>query len=268
MPVIQIKDVTKKNMEDLCMVCVPPEKREEPDFLKGIEDKQQWIDSKLQEWGSFAKLAYIDNNEAGILQYQPLAAEKAVMIECIFVLREDYWRKGVATKLLSSLIADMKKPHSWFDNEYPLALVTRTFPGELKGQLSAREFFKKKGFKQIGDAPDYLYFPLVDNFVYEPKEEKKEGYVLQEEDEGKVIIPCGPNSCSFTYPYFLKRMEKYIREIDSNIPIRWLDVYKEPEEAKKRNIDVLQCIVNGKHIKTFVLEKEGFQKEVREALGK
>jgi len=62
-------------------------------------------------------------------------------------------------------------------------------------------------------------------------------------------------------------MEQYIREIDSEIPIWWLAVAKEPEEAKKRNIEVWHCIVNGRQIKTFVLDKEGFQKEVKEALG-
>ena len=36
---------------------------------------------------------------------------------------------------------------------------------------------------------------------------------------------------------------------------------------KKRNLDVGDCIVNAKHIKSLVVDKESFQKEVRDALG-
>jgi hypothetical protein len=161
---------------------------------------------------------------------------------------------------------DVEKPLSWFNNKRPLALVTRTFPGEAPGQLTARSFFKKKGFKQIGKDPDYLYYPLEASFVYQPLRKKELEYIPQEEDKGRVLIICGPNSCPATHPYFLKRMEKYIREIDSEIPILWLDKSEEPEEVNKRNVDIGNCIVNAKHIKSFVLDKKNFQKEVRDAL--
>jgi len=54
-------------------------------------------------------------------------------------------------------------------------------------------------------------------------------------------------------------------EIAPGISIRWIDSRKEPEEIRKRG-NIKGCIVNTKLIKSFVLDKEYFQKEVTEAL--
>lgn len=266
MEIVMIKDVTKENIDDLCQACIHPTKRDDPDWRKGAEEKKEWAVEMLQKWGSLAKLAYKDDIPVGMIQYKPIPEERIVYINCIFVPLDKYWRKGIATQLLSSLIEDVEKPLSWFNNKRPLALVTRTFPGGAPNQLTARSFFKKKGFKQIGKDPDYLYYPIGKGFVYQPVKKKEVKYNPQKEDKGKVLIICGPNSCPATYPYFLKRMEKYIREVDPKIPILWLDKSEEPEKVKNRNVDIADCIVNAKHIKSFVLDKGNFQKEVKEAL--
>jgi RimJ/RimL family protein N-acetyltransferase len=263
---LEIEDVTKENIEDLCRICIPPTKKDDPDWAKGVEEKKKWVVKMLQKHGAVAKLAYKDDIPVGMIQYKPIPEERIVYIDCIYVPWDKYWRKGIATQLLSNLMEYVKKPLSWFDNKRPLAIVTKTFPAEAPGQYSARKFFRRKGFKQIGEDPDYLYYPLESSFVYQPIRKKEVKYIPQEEDKGKVLIICGPNRCPAVYPCFLKRMEKYIREVDPKIPIRWLDKSEEPDEVKKRNIDIGDCIVNAKHIKSFVLDKENFQKEVREAL--
>lgn len=261
-----IKDVTKENVKDLCWICIPPERREDPDHIKGVEEKMKWTFKMLETWGSFAKIAYRDNIPVGLIQYKPIPEEGIIYIDCIYIPWSRYWRKGIATSLLSSLIEDVEKPLTWFDNKRALALVTKTFPGEAPGQYPARLFFKRKGFKQVGENPDFLYYPLEEGYVYQPIKKKEVEYIPQEEDKEKVLIIHGPNQCPVTYPFFLKRMEKYIREVDSKIPILWVDVSEEPEKVGKRNVDVGDCIVNAKLIKSFVLDKESFQKEVKEAL--
>lgn len=261
-----VKDITEENIEDLCQVCVPPAKKEHPDWVRGAGEKKKWAVDMLQKWGSFAKVAYTDDIPVGMIQYKPIPEERIVSIDCIYVPRDKYWRKGAATQLFFSLMEDMKKPLSYFDNKRALALVTRTFPGEEPGQYSAYNFFRGKGFKQAGEDPDCLYLPLKTGFTYQPVTKKEVEYVPQEEDRGQVLLICGPTGCPGTYPYFLKRMEKYIREVDSKIPVRWLDSSKDLEKVKERQIDTGGCIVNAKHIKSFVLDKESFQKEVRVAL--
>lgn len=264
---IIIKDVTKENIEDLCQICIPPTKEDDPDYVKGVEEKMKWAAGMLQKWGSFAKIAYRDDIPVGLVQYKPIPAENIVHIDCIYVPRKKYWRKGITTQLLSSLLEDIKKPMSWFDNKRASAFVTKTFPGGAPDQYTAHLFFKKKGFKHVGKDLDFLYYPLKEGFVYKPVKKKEVEYIPQEEDKEKVLIICGPDSCPATYPHFLKRMERYIREIDSKIPILWIDASEESEKVKKRNVDIGDCMVNAKRIKSFVLAKENFQKEVKEALG-
>jgi hypothetical protein len=109
-----------------------------------------------------------------------------------------------------------------------------------------------------------LYYPLQEGFTYPPVEEEQAQYVPQQEDKGKVVIVYGPSFCPFSY-VFLKRAEGMIREIAPKIPIRWIDRSAEPEEVGKRG-SVEGCVVNARQVKSFVLDQEGFRKEVTEAL--
>lgn len=266
-PRILIKDVNKEVISDLCLVCVSQEKREDPDWIKGMEEKKAWAFDMLKKWGSFAKIGYAENEPAGMIQYHPVPEENIVWIDCIYIHEKKYWQKGIGTQLFKNLIEDMKRPSEWFGNRPPSALVIRTFPGESEGQLSARGFFTKKGFQTVDDDPDFLYYPVEKNFVYQPLIKKASiEYQPQDEDKGKVLIFCGPNNCSAAYPFFLKRMERYIREVDEKIPIVYIDIAKEPEMAKRRNANYGDCAVNGRIIKTFVLDKTNFQKEVKSLL--
>jgi GNAT superfamily N-acetyltransferase len=262
---INVKDATKEDVDDLCWVCVSPEKRDDPDWIRGVADKKKWAVEALAEWGPFAKVAYLNGSPAGMIQYRPSPEEQVVRIDCIYVPVRSHWGKGIAGRLLRRLMEDVQKPMSWFDSKRPLGLVTKTFPGGAAEQYTAREFFTRKGFRQIGEDPDYLYYPLQPGFVYKPVPKKEASYIPQDEDKGKVVIISGPDYCPATYAYFLKRMERYIREIDPGVSIRWIDSSEEPQEVRERNVGVSDCIVNAKLIKSYVLDKDNFQKEVKAA---
>lgn len=264
---ITIKDVELQNILDLCLVCVPKEKRQTSEWQRGIEEKRLWAIEMLQKWGSFAKIAYYNDNPAGMIQYWPVSEENVVQIGCIYIQEKEYWRKGIGTELLRSLVKDMKKSSKWFGNKAPSAIIVHTFSGESEGQLSAREFFAKRGFRPIGNNPDVLFLPLINDFIYQLPEKKSiTVYKPQDEDREKVLIFYGPNKCPAAYPFFLKRMEQYIREVDCHIPIIYVDISKESDKAKIRNANYGDCIVNNTQIKAFVLDKTNFQREVKEAL--
>jgi GNAT superfamily N-acetyltransferase len=263
---INVRGVTKENVEDLCWACVSPEKRDDPDWIRGVADKKKWAIETLQKWGPFAKVAYHNGSPAGMIQYRPLAGERVVRIYCIYVQVAGHWRKGIATRLLGSLLEDVEKPMKWFDSSRPLALATKTFLGGASEQYTAREFFTRKGFRQIGKEPDHLYYPLKAGFVYRPVEKKEVGYIPRDEDKGKVVLVSGPDWCPATYPYFLKRTEKCIRETYPGVAIRWIDSSEDPGEVRKRNVAVGDCIVNARLMPSYVLDKDGFEKEVRAAL--
>lgn len=134
---IKVLDVTYQTIDDLCLICVPPEKRGDPSFKKGIEQKRIWAMGMWHEWGPFAKIAYEGSTPAGQIQYRPLPAHRLIYIYCIYIPEKQHWQKGIATRLLDSLIEDVKKPQVWFDRQPALALVTKTFPGEKPGRSSA-----------------------------------------------------------------------------------------------------------------------------------
>ncbi|MEO0079894.1 MAG: GNAT family N-acetyltransferase [candidate division WOR-3 bacterium] len=263
---ITVIDVTRERARDLCELCVPRAKRDDPNWLKGAAEKEQWVLERLDEWGQVAKLAYDGSIPVGMIQFRPNPEEEVVWIDCIWVPEERYWGKGVATRLLADLLAAVTRPLAWFANRQPLAVVTKTFPGGAKNQLTAREFFTRRGFRQVGPDPDLLFHPLVEGFVHRPKIKPPANYRPQEEDRGRVLIVCGPNPCPATYPLFLKRMESYIRELDADVPISWLDAARNPEEVKIRQLTVGDCVVNRHLMRSFVLDREGFQKEALLAL--
>lgn len=263
---IAVRNVTGQNVDDLCLACVFPCQRDDPDWVRGAADKRKWAAQVLSKWGSFAKVAYENDDPAGMIQYRPSPEAQVVRIDCIYVPVRSHWGKGIGGRLLRSLMEDVQKPMHWFDGRPPLALVTTTFRGGAPEQYTAREFFTRNGFRQIGKDPDHLYYPLQPDFVYSPIPKKEVPYTPQDEDKGQVVIVSGPNYCPATYPYFLKRMEQYVREIAPGVSIRWIESSEEPEELKKRNVSVGDCIVNARLIKSCVLEKDNFQEEVQTAL--
>ena len=261
---IQTENVGERQIEDLCRLCVPPEKRDDPEFIMGMAEKGKWAAKMLQKWGSFAKLAYRGSSPVGLIQYEPIPDERAVLILCIYVPDREHWRRSAASKLLASLIEETEKPQDWFGGRTAKVLVTKTFPGEKPDQYPARSFFLRKGFKQIGEDPDFHYLPLIKGSTYQPTVEQDVNYIPQEEDVGVAVIIHGPTFCPYSY-LFLKKAERLIMEADPEVQIRWIDSSLEPEEAKRRGLQE-GCVVNAKRIKAFVLQEEDFIAEVSQAL--
>ncbi|MFO7712754.1 MAG: GNAT family N-acetyltransferase [Dehalococcoidia bacterium] len=263
---VDIRDVRQDGVEDLCRVCVPADRSDDPDWIRGVQEKKEWAADMLQRWGSLAKVAYKDGTPVGLIQYKPVPEERIVCIDCIYVPPGRCLRKGVASRLLATLMQDVSRTMAWFDNRPPLALVVNTFEGGAHDQYTAREFFKRKGFRQVGDDPDHLYYPLKEGFLYAPADKKEDGYIAQDDDRGKVLLVCGPNGCPATYPFFLKKMEKYVRKSHPDVPIVWLDAAEEPEAVMRRRVNVGDCTVNARRIETCVLDRDGFESEVTTAL--
>jgi N-acetylglutamate synthase-like GNAT family acetyltransferase len=261
---IKVRDLSAANVEDLCRICVPIAKRDGPAYVTGMELKRRWAMAMLQRWGACAKLAYIGSEDVGLIQYEPVPEERVIHIHCLYVPEQEYWQKGIATRLLSSLVEDMKAPQVWFGDRPARALVTKTFPGEKPGQYPARCFFVGMGFQQVGEDADLLYTPLEQGCAYQPTAKKAVEYVPQAEDRGRATIIYGPSFCPFAY-VFLKKAAQTIQEVAPGLSVRWIDRSKEPAEVKRRG-NFEGCVVNARPIRSFVLDKESFQREVAEAL--
>lgn len=265
---VRVEEVCEKTLEDLAWLCVPKERREEVAFLRGVEAKLAWAKERLGSGWPWAKIAYIEEEAAGLLQYQVRPVENVVEIMCIFVPKRKHWGQGVGTKLLGTLIEDMRKPQAWNGGRRPEAVLVHTFPGEVEDQLSAREFFLRRGFQQPTDDPDLLVFPLVPgyrhplNFRFETFAPPPP-YLPQPEDLGCVVIISGPSFCPWVFSWWLKG-ERLVRTALPEVPIRWIDGVREPGELKKRG-GFTGIVINGHALKHSVFEEEEFVKEAQEA---
>jgi predicted GNAT family acetyltransferase len=250
----EIFDVTDETIEDLSVLCVPPENRDQPAFVKGIQTKIEWAKTMLDTHGSFAKLAYVNSELAGMIQYVSIPHEQIIKIQCIFVPDKKFHKRGIGSRLTRALVNEMRNPQSAIDSLNPRALLAYAF--EVPGWYSQHTFFEKMGFIPLANDPDYLYYPLQEGYVY-----TKNRYIPQEEDEGIALIFFDP-SCPFSVPFHEKLIQS-LTEI-TDIPIRVIDIFKEEDEVKKRGW-VPHCAVNGVPIHSFVFD-DTFSSEVKHAL--
>lgn len=257
---LEIEDVTRENLDDLIGLCVPPNKRDHPLFIEGMRLKKKWASQVMGRYGSIAKLAYLRSRPVGMIQYLPHPEEKSTWVRCVFVPHRENLRKGVGKSLWKALAECSRNASVYFENETPLALVVYAF--EVFGVYAQHEFFGRMGFRRVKeDDPHLLYYPVRDGFVYSPAPKE---FIPQAEDKGKAVIFFDP-SCPFCI-YFSEEIKKSITSIAPKIPIRMIDEFKEAEEVRKRG-KVPFCIVNKKPIESFFMDKENFQREVKEALG-
>jgi ribosomal protein S18 acetylase RimI-like enzyme len=261
---VKVVDVVEGMERELALFCVSLAKRDAPASLRGAEAKQAWTREMLANRMPFAKLAYVGVQPVGMIQYEPYPDESLVHILCIFVPEREHWQRGIGTQLLTALIEEMNKPQSWNGGRPAAAITTRTFHGESHGQLSAREFFRKRGFQQIGEDPDFLILPLQPGFRYLPTR-KPPKYEVQPEDAGVALLIHGPSFCPWAYSFYLQA-ERLIREAAPTVPIRWIDRAQEPEELRKRG-GFTGVVVNGHPLRHSIWDKENFTQEIREALG-
>ncbi len=116
-------------------------------------------------------------------------------------------------------------------------------------------------FKTVEEDDNFLlYYPLKEGYVYVPREEKP---VPQEEDKGKVLIFCDP-SCPWSI-YFLGKIKESTEEAAPDVPIRIIDVFWEQNEVERRG-KTPTCAFNGIPIRSFFMDKENFQREVKQAI--
>ena len=257
---LEIRDVSLESIDDLINLCISPDKNDDPLFVKGTDAKRRWAIKVMERYGTIAKLAYLNSEPVGLIQYQPNPEERLVEIGCIFVPEEKHLRRRIGKSLLKALMEKMKEPKPIFHNDIPLAFVARAF--EVPGRYPQHKFYQRMGFRRVREGdPFLLYYPLKKGYIHRPKEKK---FIPQEEDRGKALIFYDP-SCPWSI-YFSENIKKSVQEAVPNVPIRTINKSEESEEVEKRG-QVPSCVIDGKPIETSFMDKESFQKEVKRALG-
>ena len=257
---VRIENLQESNIEDLIYVC-SSKRLSDPIHQQGMALKRQWLHEMLNNYGSYAKIAYYNGKPAAQILYYPEEAdvtkefrrEGVLVINCIYNPTMEAQKVGIGTRLLREIILDVKRKKSCLGNKPCKFILAKAFStGEL---LPMPEFYKKNGFLPTTEG-GMLYLPIEGK--YEPTPKGK--YEPLKEDRDKAIIFYGP-VCQFSYP-FAKRIEQIIREVLPNIKIEMINEWEKPQESIKRN---WWLIVNANPIQTFFMDTENFKREVKEA---
>ena len=259
---LEIKSLDKNQLNEFATFCVPKGKEAEPFFIEGVKLKNEWLIYQYNRFGSIAKLAYVNTELVGIIQYLTRVDEQVIEIQCIYVPSRENQQKGIGKALIDSLIKDMRIPKSYFNNQKPNALITYAF--EVPGMYPQHKFYKKIGFIQTQKEDPYsLYFPLKKEYKYKPKISKANFKALPD-DKNKALIYLDPN-CPFSY-MFARNFENSIKEVKKDIEVKYINIFTQKDDVQKRGGFVPFCVVNQKPINTFFTNRELFLKEVKEAL--
>lgn len=166
---IEIKDVTLENIDDLVGPrCAP--RWDDPNHAQTLKEggkkKKEWVKKALHKFGHCARLAYSDSRPVGFIEFYPMDVfpllperqKRTVLITCILVSEKALQNKGIGSKLIQSLVEDLKhRPLPCFNNEQAEELAIGSwgchtgFPESLP---RFRNFFFKNGFIEDPTFPD------------------------------------------------------------------------------------------------------------------
>ncbi|MFQ6089127.1 MAG: GNAT family N-acetyltransferase [Candidatus Methanofastidiosia archaeon] len=164
---IEIVNLTERNLKDApefatdpfsCKYCVywefPEEcidktKERKEDML---QKKLKWLESTKKKFGNCGKIMYVDSKPCGYAQYAlPALLPKsrnydshptndAVLISCLFISQKEFRGLGLGSKLLQSIIKDLKKRGME-------AVETFARKGKPDNPSGPVEFYLKNGFR-------------------------------------------------------------------------------------------------------------------------
>jgi len=261
---IRLENLQRSNIDDLIYVC-SSKRLDDPLHLNGVALKKAWLREMLERYGPCAKIAYLNEKPvAQILFYpeeadptDPLRRRGVIRLDCVYNSMPEARQLGVATKLLQSLVEDCRWGIGCLRGT-PCRFIVAT-PFNTGEALSMLQFYSKRGFKPSPTEPDIMYLPISEPYQAGPTQGE---YEPLPEDRGRAVLSYSP-ACEFSYP-FAFRISELIKETAPVLPIEFINEWERPEEALKRKH--CKIVVNARPIKTFFMDKENFQREVREAL--
>lgn len=254
---IEVKNISKSNLDEIEGLCVPDDMMDDPRFIEGNMLWKRWIKDNLDRYDTVGKIVYFDSVPVGSIQYIPKPKDMVVEIKCMYV---DDGNLDLRKELLNHTIKEFRRPKSYFGYRRAKALVTYAFP--VPRYIGNGDFYRENGFQQVADDDEhFLFYPLIKNYGNISKPDHPP---IDEKDRDKVLIFCN-SSC----PYCVKEMMEVLgefRRIDRNSPIKIIVPFEETERLS-HVFSMPTCIViNDKVIEYSLMEDYKFIDEVKQVL--
>lgn len=248
---ISIVDLSDENVDEVLLVCPPTsaEMKSDVNVKKGMRIRKNWLLGLYREVGSCAKVAYLDDEPVGMIQYTPLheipyfktKRRDVLYIHCIYVKR-NVRNRGIGSMLLKSLIGDMKKPSELFEQRQCRLLSTTARERYGFTQVS---FFKSKGFTETeGNKDARLVYSLSKTNLKERLDIPRSEPVTIQEQDVRIFFNPSCHMCK----YMNENIKANIREVNQTIEIKECNLWTHSEEAIRRGITSVATYINGKPI--------------------
>jgi GNAT superfamily N-acetyltransferase len=164
----EIRDVTDQNIDDLVSLCAPSfeDERHAQTLKEGGLRKREWIEKALRRFGRVAKVAYLEDEPVGFVEFYPISAfpllperrKRTIMITCVFIRNKTLQEKGIGSELVQALINDLRHiPLPSFNGEKAQEIAVGSWgchTGFPDSMPRFRNFFYKNGFKIDSTFPD------------------------------------------------------------------------------------------------------------------
>jgi hypothetical protein len=257
---MRVADITEKNLLDVFRICSFGRLDNEIQ-LKGVQIKRRWLRTMMDKYGSCTKIAYIDSTPVAqilfypeeAVPYMPFKRQGVIIIHCTYNPFPRAQRKGIATALVESVLADCRMGTRMLEGNKCQFVVAKPF--ETGEGLSLDKFFSSLGFIQgLNEMYREIYGQYIANDLTR--------YTPLYEDRGKAVILYEP-LCEWGYVH-TEMIKDTIEEMLPGFPVEAYNIWETPEESVKRGNKRL--IVNAREIKSPITQKKAFIEEVMTAL--
>ena len=246
---VEIVDLCEDNINDALLVCTSPKLRDDENVKLGLEIRKNWLLDLCRKIGSCAKIAYIKDKPAGMIQYSPLhripyfktKRRDVLYIHCIYV-KKNLRNRGVGSALLNALINDMEKPNKLFKWRQCRVLSTS---GRERYGFTQVSYFKTKGFIETeGNIDACLMHPLSKTSVEKSLDIRRSEPVKIREHGVKIFFNPSCHMCK----YMNENIKAKIKEVNSTIELEEYNLWTHYKEALHRGITCVATYINGKPI--------------------
>jgi len=233
-----------------------------PSYKQGLNVRREWLVQLYKTVGPCCKIAYMEDVPVGMIQYTPLhripyfptKRKDVLYIHCIYVKR-DFRDKGIGSKLLHTIIDEMRKPNSLFEAQPCRILVTTA--RERHG-FTQPGYLLLKGFCRTADNVDVgLAYWL---FETRPKEKLDISVSdpIHVAEEG-VRIFYSP-TCQYCI-YWNQNIRKLVGEVKRDTRVEEVNIWNEPEEPIRRRVTSPVTYVNGRPVP--IMDPDRFRETIK-----
>ncbi len=260
---IRIVDITQSNIEDLIFVC-SSKKLTDPIHQHGMKLKRDWLKEMIANYGTCAKIAYLDDKPVAQALFYPETAdptrvrsrEGVLILKCVYNPTIESQKLGIGKRLLDGVVRDAKSRKLCLGGRPCKFILANAFDtGEL---LSLPAFYAKNGFKPTSE-DGMLWLPIEGAYERVPSLRQ---YQALPEDMGRAVMFYSP-VCQFSYQ-FARKVEEIISQVAPSVKIDLTNDWRQPSESIKRAGQWL--VVNAKPIHTFFMDTERFKQEIKDAV--